>query len=190
MAMISNRQYTLEDTCAHSITPTPVAPGKAISAGDNVTVDYTGWHDDGRIFDTTSMAIAQHAGIYDPESQYEPFTFIAGTGAVIMGFDEAVIGMKAGEYVNVTLTPDHAYGIYDPALIKPVHIGIFEKNGIMPHMNDTLYYQGQKVRIDHIVFCGADVSNSTVYVDFNHPLSGRTLQFMIMVRNVRPINEL
>lgn len=167
-----------------------ITPGKTIVTGDSVTVDYTGWLDDGRIFDTTSAAIARHAGIYDPDCTYASFSFIAGTGAVMPGFDEAIIGMKAGEYVDVTLTPDRAYGMYDPMLIRPVPIGIFEKNGIMPHINDILDYQGQTVRIDHIVFCGADVSNSTVYVDFNHPFSGRTLHFMIIVRSVHPMNGL
>jgi peptidylprolyl isomerase len=185
--MISNKQYT--DTCVHSASPAMIVPGKTIARGDSVTVDYTGWLDDGRIFDTTSAAIAQHAGIYDADCPYAPFSFIAGTGAVIPGFDEAVIGLKAGEYVDVTLTPDRAYGTYDPALIRPMPIGLFEKNGSMPHINDILYYEGQPVRIDRIVFCGAGVSKSTVYVDFNHPLGGKKLHFMIIVRDIRPMNQ-
>ncbi len=190
--MISNRQYTPADNSVHSITPTStlIVPEKYVSVGDTVVVDYTGWHDDGKIFDTKSAAIAQHVGIYDPESQYAPFSFIVGTGAVIPGFDEAVIGMKAGEHVNITITPDQAYDTYDPTLIEPIPIGVFEKNGIMPYINDILYYQGQAVRIDHIVFCGADLSNSTVYVDFNHQLGGRTLHFMIIVRKAQPADEI
>jgi peptidylprolyl isomerase len=186
--MISNKPYT---PAVDPIAPVPALtlPGKAICAGDTIIVDYTGWLEDGRIFDTTSAEIAHHAGIYDPENQYVPFAFIAGSGAVIPGFDQAVIGMKAGEYVNVALTPDQAYGVYDPMLVKPVPIDIFEKNGIMPHINDVLDCQGQTVRIDHITFCGANVSKSTVYVDFNHPLGGRALHFMIIVRSVYPKSE-
>ncbi len=187
--MISNKPYTPAVDPIASV-PAFTMPGKAICAGDTVTVDYTGWFEDGRIFDTTSAEIAHHAGIYDPENRYAPFSFIAGSGNVIPGFDHAVIGMKAGEYVNVALTPDQAYGIYDPMLVKPVPIDVFEKNGIMPHINDVLDCQGQTVRIDHITFCGADVSDSTVYVDFNHPLGGRALHFMIIVRSVHPMSEL
>ena len=51
-----------------------------IKTGDNVSVFYTGTLEDGTIFDSNEGK--------------EPLKFEVGSGQVISGFDEAVIGMK------------------------------------------------------------------------------------------------
>ena len=161
----------------------PAIPAK-VSAGDRVSVDYTGWLENGRIFDTTRATVARRAGIQDPDRRYVPIPFVVGSGAMIRGFEEAVIGMAEGQSLHVRLEPEQAYGEYDPSFVKPVPIEAFEKAGIMPHTGQTLYFHGLPVRIDRIVFNGADLSNSTVYVDFNHPLASRTLHYMITVGTI------
>lgn len=157
---------------------------KTVKAGDNVTVDYTGSYDNGSIFDTSNATIAKEAGIYNQAKIYEPMSFIVNSGQVIPGFDNAVVGMKVGESKNVTITPDQAYGQYNASLIRPVPLRILQEANITPHVNDTIYYNLQPVRIDHIVTNTTDVNNSSVYIDFNHPLAGKNLHFMVTVREI------
>lgn len=159
----------------------------AVKSGDNVTVEYTGWFDNGTIFDTSNATIAQQAGIYDPESTYEPISFIVGNDEVIGGFDNATIGMKVGESKNITITPDQAYGEYDPTLIQPIPLSVLEEANITPHVNDTLYYNFDPVRVDHIVYNSTDVNNSSVYIDFNHPLAGKNLHFRLTVLQIQAV---
>ncbi len=66
--------------------------------GDKVTVHYTGRLIDGKIFDSSAGG--------------EPLTIDLGSGQVIVGFEEAVIGMSEGELKSVSIPPDKAYGQY------------------------------------------------------------------------------
>ncbi len=154
------------------------ASDKVVKSGDNVSVDYVGTLDNGSVFDTSNMTLAQQSGIYNPDYTYAPLSFIAGAGDVIKGFDDAVIGMKIGESKNITLTPDQAYGQYDPSLIQPVNMSTLTAAGITPAVNATLYYQMQPVTIVSIP------NNTTVMIDFNHPLAGKTLHFAITVTDI------
>lgn len=155
-----------------------------VDKGDNVSVDYIGWYDNGTIFDTSIASVAQEAGIYNALRTYGPMSFVAGSGQVISGFDNATIGMKVGESKNVTLDPEEAYGAYDTSLILPINMSVLTANNITPYVNQTLYNAyGQAVRIDSIP------NNTTVMVDYNDPMAGKTLNFKITVRDVKAVNS-
>lgn len=161
---------------------------KIVKTGDNVSVDYTGWYDNGTIFDTSNATVAQQAGMFEQGKAYVPISFIVGSGATITGFDNAVIGMKINETKNVTLTPDQAYGAYNSSLILPVPLSVLKQANITPVVNQTLYYNLQAVRVDHIVDNATDMNNSSVYIDFNNVMAGKTLHFSITVRDIQEVN--
>jgi len=69
-------------------------------SGDQVVVHYTGWLDDGSLFDTT----------IDHRKGYQPFEFILGSGAVIKGFERALLGMCKSQKRKVIIPPSLAYG--------------------------------------------------------------------------------
>ena len=98
-----------------STTPTPsVPPGEmAAKQGDNVSVEYTLWSN-GLMIDTSIESNAREAGIYNPQRNYAPFSFVIGASQVIPGFENAVMGMKIGESKQVTIAPKDGYGEYDP----------------------------------------------------------------------------
>jgi len=153
-----------------------------VKSGDSVSVDYTGWLDDGTIFDTSDAETARQAGIYDENLLYRPLNFTVGSGEYLEGFEEAVIGLKINQSTNITLAPGQAYGSYDPSLIQPVPMSTLTEYNITPEVNDTLYYGMLPVRVDSIP------NNTTVFIDFNHPMAGKTLHFMLTVRDIGPAN--
>jgi peptidylprolyl isomerase len=173
-----------------SVTPTPVparasaspSAGNTAKSGDNVSVDYTGWNENGSIFDTTIAETAKQAGIYDSRKAYVPTSFVVGTGSVISGFDDAVIGMSVGETRNITLEPEEAYGQYNTSLIQPVPMNILVNAGITPHVGQTIYCNHQPVKVLEIT------KDNTVMVDFNSPYAGKTLQFNITQLNIQAAN--
>lgn len=161
---------------------------KTVQTGNNVTIDYTGTYDNGTIFGTSNATVAQQAGIYESDYTYDPISYIVGSGEVLEGLDNATIGMKIGETKNVTLTPNQAYGEYNESLILPVPMSLLLENNITPHVNDTLYYNFEAVRVDHIVNNTTDMNNSSVYIDFNNEMAGKTLHFMITVRDIQTVS--
>ena len=162
---------------------------KTVQSGNNVTVDYIGTYDNGTIFDTSNATVAQDAGIYEAEYTYGPISFISGSGEIFPKIDNATIGMKIGETTNVTLTPEEGYGEYNASLIQAVPLSILEENNITPHVNDTLYYNFNPVRVDHIVPNVTDPNNTSVYIDFNDPKAGKTLHFQITIRDIEAVNS-
>ena len=82
-------------------------------AGDTVTVNYTGKFENGKVFDTSFGDVAKKAGTYSPDRIYEPFMFTLGTGQVVKGWDEGIVGMKVGEKKHLVITPDKGYGPKD-----------------------------------------------------------------------------
>ncbi len=83
--------------------------------GDTVTVHYTGFFEDGTIFDSS----------IDRDS---PFTFTIGEGMVIRGWEEGLIGMMVGGKRKLIIPPHMAYGEYGTmdGSIPPNAILVFE----------------------------------------------------------------
>jgi FKBP-type peptidyl-prolyl cis-trans isomerase len=77
--------------------------GAEATAGQRVSVHYTGWlYDEGK---------ADHKGRqFDSSRGGEPFTFRLGAGEVIPGWDQGVVGMKTGGQRTLTIPPDLGYG--------------------------------------------------------------------------------
>jgi peptidylprolyl isomerase len=72
--------------------------GDAAKAGDTVTVDYVGvLYKNGKQFDAS----------WD---RGEPFQFQLGTGGVIQGWDQGLVGMKVGGRRMLTIPANLAYG--------------------------------------------------------------------------------
>lgn len=130
--------------------------------GDTVKVHYTGRLADGTVFDTSEGS--------------DPLQFTIGSGSVISGFDQAVIGMKPGESKTVEIPMEEAYGAYNDDLIEVV-----DRDEISPDveleigMELTVYNQGVPVATCTVI----DLSDSTVTLDYNHSLAGKDLTFDI-----------
>jgi peptidylprolyl isomerase len=78
-----------------------VGTGPEPKAGQQVTVQYTGWLDEGgkkgKKFDSS-------------RDRNQPFTFPLGAGQVIKGWDEGVATMKTGGKRTLIIPPQLGYG--------------------------------------------------------------------------------
>jgi len=99
-------------------TTTTTIPQITAERGDTVYVSYTGRLSDGKVFDTSSADVAKSAGIYESARMYEPLPFTLGENKVIIGFEDAIIGMAAGENKTVTIPPEQAYGSWDSSMVE------------------------------------------------------------------------
>jgi len=79
-----------------------------LEIGDVVELDYVGSLEDGTIFDTSIQEIGTQAGL--ERTKYSTLTITLGSGSLIQGFEEALVGMKKGETKTVTIPVEKAYG--------------------------------------------------------------------------------
>lgn len=74
-----------------------VGTGPSSTAGDTLSVHYTGTLEDGTVFDSSLDRSA-------------PFEFVIGQGYVIPGWDQGMLGMQVGGKRKLTIPSDLAYG--------------------------------------------------------------------------------
>ncbi len=87
--------------------------GPAAKTGDDVSMAYVGVaYSTGKEFDNS----------YD---RGQPFDFTLGEGQVIAGWDEGIVGMKAGGRRELIIPPDMAYGAQGGPGIKPNETLVF-----------------------------------------------------------------
>lgn len=90
-----------------------VGTGSAAKSGDEIEVNYLGMLLNGQKFDSS----------YD---RGETFSFIVGTGRVIAGWDQGLLGMKVGGKRRLIIPANLAYGDQGIASIPPNSPLIFE----------------------------------------------------------------
>lgn len=132
--------------------------------GDTVKIHYTGRLDDGTVFDSSANR--------------EPLEFTINSGQVIPGFDQAVVGMSIGDSKTETIPMDQAYGPHREEMVLEV-----SKEQLPPELNPEV---GQQLQIQQpngqsVPVFIADVTDSTVILDANHPLAGEDLIFDIQL---------
>jgi FKBP-type peptidyl-prolyl cis-trans isomerase len=90
-------------TSLQTVTLKP-GTGATIAAGQMAVVQYTGW--------LYEAGATDHKGKQFDSSRNgrDAFKFPVGTGSVIKGWDQGVLGMKIGESRRLTIPPDLAYG--------------------------------------------------------------------------------
>lgn len=140
-----------------------------VAAGDNVSVYYTGSYANGTVFDS-------NMGNGKPLLQ-----FIVGTGQVIKGFDQAVVGMKINDVKNVTITPDLGYGYVNRSLIISVSLRQFGNQTVhVGQIVTRVVTTGQQFQG---VVIAVNATNATI--NFNPPLAGKTLVFQIKMVKIQ-----
>ena len=136
-----------------------------VKQGDLIKVEYEGKLENGTVFDASKLHDA-------------PLQFEAGSGQMIKGFDDAVLGMKEGEEKEETLQPAEAYGQINPSLLKKVPqsqlpLGQKIEKGMVL---DIGLPTGQKIPARVV-----EVTLNDITIDLNHPLAGKVLKFKIKV---------
>jgi FKBP-type peptidyl-prolyl cis-trans isomerase 2 len=133
-----------------------------VKQGDKVKVHYHGKLTDGSTFDSSDGR--------------DPLEFEVGSGAVIPGFDNGVIGMTVGDKKTLNIPADEAYGERHQELVMD-----FPKDRFPEDMNPEVGMQlmmnngaGQQFPVTIV-----DVKEDSVTLDANHHLAGQDLVFDI-----------
>src|SRR4051812_21484363 len=111
--------------------------------------------------------------VVDSSFGKKPMSFVAGSGQIIPGLDEQLIGMKIGEKKRVVVSPEKGYGLLNPNALQKVPLTAFrDTKNLKPGMAITGNNNGRPVQAKVV-----SVDKKTVTLDTNHPLAGKTLTF-------------
>jgi FKBP-type peptidyl-prolyl cis-trans isomerase SlyD len=123
-----------------------------------------------QIFDTNIKEKAEEIGI----ENVKPLTVCIGEGMVLKGLDNALEGKELNKEYEIELSPQNAFGLRNPSLVKIVPINVFLEKNINP-------YPGLVLDMDGIIARISSVSGGRVLVDFNNPLSGKTVIYSFKI---------
>ncbi|MHB1922753.1 MAG: FKBP-type peptidyl-prolyl cis-trans isomerase [Chitinophagaceae bacterium] len=140
---------------------------QSVKNGDTVRVHYEGKLTNGKTFDSSKGR--------------SPLEFEVGSGAVIKGFDDAVINMKIGDKKTVHIEADHAYGPRNEELIMDFpKINLPED--LSPEVGMELQMSNPEGQVFPVVITAVGLENITL--DANPPLAGETLVFDIELMEI------
>jgi peptidylprolyl isomerase len=151
-----------------AMKPPSMDPGRAAESGDTVRVHYTGRLEDDSVFDTSDGR--------------EPLAFEVGSGDVIQGFDEGVVGMRAGQTKRVVIPPEEGYGPWRQELLTQVEREFARGQEVAPGMAVQFTTPDEELMEGVIT----EVTDESLTLDFNHPLAGKVLTFDITLVSVEP----
>ena len=151
---------------------------EAIKENDFIELDYTGKAaDSGEVFDTTSAEIAKKGSIFDGRMAYEPAIVCVGKRHLLAGLDKQIVGKETGKNYIFKIPADEGFGRKNGKLIQLVSTSKFRQQNMTP-------FPGLQVNIDGIVGTVKTVTGGRTIVDFNHPLSGRDLEYTVFVKRI------
>lgn len=140
---------------------------RTVSNGDVVTMHYTGTLDNGDVFDTSVGG--------------QPLQFQVGSGQIIQGFNDAILGMELGSERSFTLTPDMAYGEHDDSLMHVLPRSMVGDQ-FTPEVGMTIGIQMEDgMRMPATI---VSVTDESLTIDMNPPLAGKTLHFKVQLVDI------
>jgi len=136
-----------------------------------VSIHYTLTNDDGEVLDSS---------IGD-----EPLIYLHGTGNIIPGLEDALLGKAVGDKFNVRIAAKDAYGEQNNGMIQVISREMFEgideiEIGMMFHA-DVSSGSGEVTIVK--------IEGDDITIDGNHPLAGMALTFDVEVVAARPATK-
>ena len=124
--------------------------------------------------------------IIDTSADHGPIEFLQGQGNIVPGLEQALYGMAVGESKDVVVAAGDGYGEMDNQAYMEVPRDQFPQDipmdvGTQIELHDE---SGQPMvaRIDQ-------VGETSVHLDFNHPLAGKELHFAVKIAGLRPATD-
>ena len=119
--------------------------------------------------------------VADSSEGRDPMIYLHGHGNLVPGLESALLGKKAGDVFETTISAALGYGDRDDELVEVVPMDMFEGiDDLAPGMQ----FQINRPEGTQIITV-AKIDGEDVTIDGNHPLAGEALHFHIDVTEVR-----
>jgi FKBP-type peptidyl-prolyl cis-trans isomerase 2 len=149
-----------------------------LKKNDFIELEFVGRVKNGEIFDTNIKEEAEKISL---EIQERPLIICIGQNMILPAIDEFLVGKDAGRH-TLELSPEKAFGVRSRELIKTMPIKIFLEKNIAPRA-------GMVFNFDNVLGKISAVSGGRVIVDFNHPLSNKTVIYELNIKKLVEDNK-
>ena len=113
----------------------------------------------------------------------DPVSFVMGDGSLLPGFERRLIGMRAGDEAQFRSPPEEGFGEPQDDNLQSIPRADFDSD--TPREPGMLFTFADAAG-GEVPGMIAEVGDTKVTVDFNHPLSGRTIHFKVRIARVEP----
>ncbi len=121
----------------------------------------------------------------DSSRDEDPMVYLHGSGQIISGLENALLGKKAGDKFKTTIAPADAYGERKEDMLQVVPMTMFEG---MDKVEEGMQFHADASQGVNVVTV-TKVDGDEVTIDGNHPLAGEALTFDVEVMDIRPATE-
>jgi FKBP-type peptidyl-prolyl cis-trans isomerase SlyD len=140
----------------------------AVENGSVVQLEYTLKDETGKVLDSNKGR--------------DPLTYTQGERQIIPGLEQAVNGMRSGDEKRVTVKPEDAYGPLDPSAQVEVPKQVIPPDALAVGTQLLVTNPEGRTQVVQV----KEVKKTTVIIDLNHALAGKTLFFDVKVMGVAP----
>jgi len=134
--------------------------------------------DDSQVIVHITMKLADGSAADSTKVHNKPAKIIMGDASISPAFEAQLMGLSAGDSKEFTLEAVDAFGEPIPENIHYMDITKFSPDAPAKVGNIITFTQPGGVELPGMI---TDVSGGSVTVDFNHPLAGQAVTFIIDV---------
>ena len=135
-----------------------------------------------RVFLNFSVSLEDGSEV-DSNFGGDPVDFVVGDGSLLPGFERLIFGMAAGDRQMLTVAPEDAFGQPNDNNVQYLPRDQFDEEAELEIGTVFSFADASGGELPGMII---SYDEEEVTVDFNHPLSGRTILFDVLVHRVEP----
>jgi len=136
-----------------------------------VVMNYTLTSDDGEVLD---------------QSDDGSFAYLHGAQNIIPGLENALVGKKAGDKLNVKVAPEDGYGERNAEMVQVVGKEMFESE---TEIEVGMQFNAEGPEGHPLMITVTAVEGNDITIDGNHPLAGVGLNFDVSIVEVKDASK-
>ncbi len=111
-----------------------------------------------------------------------PIEYLHGSGSELFAkIERSLEGHRAGDQVNVELTPEEGFGPHEPGLTFTDDV----ENVPAEYRHIGAQVAAENAKGEAMTFVVTRIEDGKLTVDANHPLAGQTVKFEVRIHGVR-----
>ncbi len=114
---------------------------------------------------------------------YDPEEYVHGAISIFPAVAKALEGHQINDTVQVTVSPQYAYGAINEKLIQSIPISLFVNINSLEIGTYIQIPGGNEAKL-------LQKNQDSILVDANHPLAGAELHYNIKIASIRPATQL
>ncbi len=124
--------------------------------------------------------------IIDSNFQRDPVAFQLGDGSMLPGFEQQLIGLRAGDEIEVSLAAEQAFGAVNPQnrqRLDRARFASLMEDDLVPFEAGSVvsFKDAGGFDLPGVI---KEIAADYVIVDFNHPLAGKEIIFKARIADV------